>query len=134
MRMTNAGTVIIVDDQRELLEEFVEAIAGKGMNCTGYVRAEPAIERVKADASVDILITDLRMPGINGIDILNCLRQEIHEPRYLQIIMITGHATSDDLSGQVAFNVFEFLYKPILADALLQSIRAARAHRFGICS
>lgn len=131
--MTSAdSTVVIVDDEPDLLDEFIETINGAGLLCAGYQHAQEAISRVRDDSSVDILITDHRMPGISGIDVVRQLLAETREPRHLQIIMITGHAFPDIINGAFALNIFDFLRKPVLANTILDCIRAARHYRRAI--
>lgn len=114
-------TVLIVDDEatiRETIrmtleyEKFAVAEAGDGPS---------ALARVAA-GGIDLVFLDIKMPGIDGMRVLDTLRSEYPS---LPVIMISGHATVDTAVEALRLGVFDFLTKPLDRDHLIMVARNA---------
>lgn len=118
--MTNKK-VLLVDDE----EEFVETLA-KRMNARGLIvdtaeSGELAVEKVQ-DGSFDVVVLDLAMPGIDGIETLRRVL-EINED--LQVILLTGHGTVSKGVEAMRLGAADFLEKPADFKELLEKVREA---------
>ncbi len=80
----------------------------------------------RPDRPFDVLVTDLHMPGMDGLELAATLRES--DPT-LPVLLITAHATVDAAVRAVKGSVTDFLTKPLLADAVRDSIDAAAAVR-----
>ena len=92
----NEIKLLLVDDE----VKFLKAIADRfelrgGFSVTTAVNGEQAIEAAK-EGGFDVAVIDLQMPGMDGAEVLKILKAN-HE--YLEIIMLTGHATVDSAVG-----------------------------------
>jgi two-component system sensor histidine kinase/response regulator len=118
--------ILIVDDDRDARELIASVLAEAGYMVEvaedGYV----AINKLAA-ARPDLVLTDLRMPGLNGVD----LAQRIREMTDVPVILSTGAETHDLCTGAEAYGAVACLKKPINLDELLWTIDTALACRPG---
>ena len=137
MRTEKTGTwagkrrdrILIVDDDKDARELIGSVLAEAGYAVEvaedGYV----AIEKLSA-VPPDLVLTDLRMPGLNGVD----LAQRIRALRDVPVILSTGAETHDLCTGAEAYGAVACLTKPINLDELLWTIETALACRAGAAS
>ncbi|MEM6513626.1 MAG: nitrogen regulation protein NR(I) [Pseudomonadota bacterium] len=125
--MTALGVWVVDDDQsvRWVLEK---ALRQAGMEPRGFERAEQLLEALDADEP-DVLITDVRMPGMSGIALL----ERVNETRpELPVIVITAHSDLDNAVAAYKGGAFEYLPKPFDIDEAVELVRkAARSNGFG---
>lgn len=113
--------VLVVDDERDMLEILQDFFEGEGYSVMVAESGERAIEICRAD-SFDVAITDMRMPGIDGLHTLVQLRQL--DPR-LPVIVVTGYASDDTEQRCRSAGAFECVQKPVDLDDLLRLVGAA---------
>ena len=82
-------TIFIVDDSATILLSISSILSKAGYTVEKAANAEEALKRFKAGAKVDLLLTDLNMPGMNGIELIRNLQQA--QPN-VPAILITGHS------------------------------------------
>ncbi|QDZ00666.1 sigma-54-dependent Fis family transcriptional regulator [Nitratireductor mangrovi] len=120
------GTVLFVDDEKELRESAREWLAVVGFSASAAANGEEALARL-GESPVDVLVTDVRMPGMDGLELLAAA--SIRDP-LMPVVLLTGH-------GDVALSVeamrrgaHDFLEKPYDADHLVAVLdRAVRERR-----
>ena len=118
-------TVLIVDDEKNIREGLAEAL-----DLDGYAvkTAADGAEGLKAveTSEVDLVITDLKMPGLSGEELLRTLAG-----RYpgLPVIVLTGHGTIEDAVEAMRFGAFDFLTKPVNIDHLSLLVKRALESR-----
>ena len=112
--MTTAGEleVWIVDDDESLRWVLEKALKQAQMNTRSFERAEHLLEAIES-GNPDVLITDVRMPGMSGIVLLERLHQLRPE---LPIIVITAHSDLDNAVAAYKGGAFEYLPKPFDID------------------
>src|SRR3954471_12272683 len=117
--------LLIVDDETPLREAIAEQLGDHGFMVEQAGSGEQAIERLAAFA-FDILITDLRLPGIDGRQLLDAARE-----RYPEIIpiVITGYGTVKDAVDAIKQGAADFITKPFQFDALLHVLHSALEQR-----
>src|SRR6187549_1680548 len=117
--------LLIVDDEDALREAIAERLADHGFIVEQAGSGEQALQRL-ADFAFDVLITDLRLPGINGRDVLDAALE-----RYPEIIaiVITGFGTVKDAVDAIKQGASDFITKPFQFDALLHVLRSAVEQR-----
>lgn len=117
-------TVLIVDDNshmRSLIKELLKSIGINDIREAG----DPvdAFELLRT-AQVDILLVDLSMPMIDGVEFVKMIRTGDDSPNpFLPIIMVTGHSERSKVEAARDAGVNEFLVKPINARSLLQRLQ-----------
>ena len=120
--MTDSRThLLIVDDERALREAVAERLADHGFSVEQADSGEEALQRL-ADFAFDVLVTDLRLPGIDGRKVLDAARE-----RYPDIIaiVITGFGTVKDAVDAIKQGASDFITKPFQFDALLHVLNSA---------
>jgi DNA-binding NtrC family response regulator len=117
--------LLIVDDESALREAIAERLADHGFVVEQAASGEQALERL-ADFAFDILITDLRLPGIDGRQVVESALE-----RYPDIIpiVITGYGTVKDAVEAIKQGAADFITKPFQFDALLHVLRSALEQR-----
>jgi DNA-binding NtrC family response regulator len=117
--------LLIVDDENALREAIAERLGDHGFVVEQAASGEAAIQRL-ADFAFDIVITDLRLPGIDGRAVLDAALE-----RYPEIIgiVITGYGTVKDAVEAIKQGAADFITKPFQFDALLHVLRSALEQR-----
>jgi DNA-binding NtrC family response regulator len=113
--------VLIVDDEAEFLDTLVKRIKKRDVNVTGVESGEKALEFL-AEEPVDVVVLDVRMPGMDGIETLRELKKR--HP-LVEVIMLTGHASLEVAIEGMELGAFDYLMKPIDIDELLYKLEDA---------
>jgi two-component system NtrC family response regulator/two-component system nitrogen regulation response regulator GlnG len=120
------GKILVVDDERSVLAAFEEILGGSGHEISTARRAEPALAKLEAE-SFDLLILDIRMPGMSGLDALDRVRAT--HPK-LPVIVITGQGTVETAIEATKRGAFDYHLKPFEPSDMLQTVdRALEAAR-----
>jgi two-component system, NtrC family, response regulator HydG len=124
------GRILLIDDDRALGGYLTRILARGGFEVTHEQDAMAALQRIETE-QWDLLITDIELPGINGLELLERVRQRVPD---LPVAVLTGHATVDYAISALRSEAAEFLQKPIApedliakASELVEAGRAARA-------
>src|SRR5918992_1817763 len=117
--------LLIVDDEPALREAIAERLTDHGFVVEQAGSGEEALQRL-AQFAFDILITDLRLPGINGREVLDAALERYPD---LIAIVITGYGTVKDAVDAIKQGASDFITKPFQFDALLHVVRAAVEQR-----
>ncbi|MEM8944633.1 MAG: sigma-54 dependent transcriptional regulator [Planctomycetota bacterium] len=114
-------TVLVVDDHAAARESVADVLRHAGYQVTGLgspMEALPYLERHE----IDLVITDLQMPGMDGLEFI----RQIHLRRLpTQVLMITAHATISSAVDAMRHGAFDYLEKPFDANQLEQLVRSA---------
>ncbi len=124
--MVVPNKVLIVDDESGIVEEVVEQLEDEGMQCVSAYSAQQALELIRADSNIGVVVTDIRMPGMDGLQMSRLLSKEYSVTRDLSVIVVTGHAGMKEAVEALQIGADDFLTKPISPDHLLHSVRRAR--------
>lgn len=117
--------VLIVDDEPDIVEEVVEQLEDEGISCLSAFNAKTAMELVRSDGDIGVIVTDIRMPGMDGLEMARQLKATIDPDRDLFVIVVTGHAGMKEAVEALKLGAEDFLTKPISPDHLLHSVRRA---------
>jgi len=113
--------VWLVDDDASIRWVLEKALKSGGMLPKVFEAAEPALEALRGDAP-DVLLTDIRMPGISGLELV----RKLHGTRpQLPIIVMTAHADLDNAVSAYESGAFEYLPKPFDIDQVLELVKRA---------
>ena len=113
--------VLLVDDESEFLDTLVKRIKKRNVNAHGVASGEEALDFLNQQP-VDIVVLDVRMPGMDGIQALREIKQ-----RYplVEVIMLTGHANLEVAIEGMELGAFDYMMKPIEIDELLYKLQDA---------
>jgi signal transduction histidine kinase/DNA-binding response OmpR family regulator len=113
--------VLIVDDEAEVLETCSRALATQGYRVTGVGTSFDAID-VAQKQDFDLLLTDIRMPGMSGLQVFKAIRQ--YKPDIVGVA-ITGYGAVDTAIEALKLGMDDFLLKPFTLDGLRGSVAKA---------
>lgn len=116
--LTEDMTVLVVDDERVLAEQLAHGLAAYGLQAEFVENAQDALSRLATDPRIGVVVTDIRMPGQDGLSLAQAILSLRADGAAVEVIIITGHATIDDATTAVRTGVADFLRKPFrLAEA-----------------
>jgi len=115
--------VLLVDDEREFIETLSERLQIRDMGAAVAFDAKSAMDVVAQDEP-DVMIIDLKMPGINGMEMLQRIKQT--RPN-IEVIVLTGHGSREDQEQCMAMGAFAYLQKPVDIDELGGILKMAHA-------
>jgi DNA-binding NtrC family response regulator len=118
--------VLIVEDEMRLREMLTRAVREMGFTPAASSTAEAAL-READNHTFDILILDLNLPGMSGLDMLERIRQSQPD---LQVIILTGFGDLDAARLAIRLDVVDFLTKPCALGTLEEALDRARRRRF----
>ncbi len=116
------ANILVVDDEEDVRSFVAEALEGDGHACTEAASGREALAEL-ARRGYDLLFTDLKMPGMDGIELVKQARAVAPE---LEIVVLTAHGTVDAAVLAMKLGAFDFLKKPISSPGELRLV-AARA-------
>ena len=111
--------VLFVEDDSKIRQVISASLSDEGFEVVEAPTGEFAIEEVDLTA-LDLAVIDLRLPGINGIEVVRNLRQRTTMP----LVILTAHGESSDVVTGLEAGADDFLYKPIAAKELVARLRA----------
>jgi nitrogen regulation protein NR(I) len=113
--------ILVVDDERNVRSGFEEVLGSEGHEVIAAQRAQAALDRIEAE-EFDLVILDIRMPGMSGLDALKQLKQG--HPK-LPVIVMTGQGTMETAVEATKYGAFDYHLKPFEPADMLQTIEKA---------
>lgn len=119
--MKKIPRVLVVDDDQVIGKSIDRVLSGKGYAVITAENGEAALRRIK-DADYDVVFTDIKMPGMNGLEVAE--RIKASQP-WLPVVIITGYGTDANEMRASAAGVSGFLRKPLTPDMIEDSVHNA---------
>jgi two-component system nitrogen regulation response regulator GlnG len=119
--------ILVVDDDQSIATAFERFLKHEGHVCVVASNAEEAL-RLVAERDPDLVVMDIRMPGVDGLQTLQQMRARYPD---LYVVMMTAYGTSQTSIDAIRAGAFEYLTKPLDLDQLRTVIRHALAARRG---
>lgn len=113
--------VLLVDDERQFREILAKRLLQRGITTLEASGGEDALKLLEKNA-VDVIVMDVKMPGMNGIETLRLVKDKYPS---IEVIMLTGHASTRDGVDGIKSGAFDYLTKPLEFEQLLRKIRQA---------
>ena len=117
------ATILVVDDEKNIRRTLRMVLEGSGFNTIEASSAEECLEQI-AGHEVDLVILDVRLPKMSGIEALAKIRAE-PETRRLPVLMVSGHASVAEAVQAVQLGATDFFEKPLDRDRVLLTVRNA---------
>lgn len=114
--------LLVVDDEEDFVELFVNRFRKRGLEVHGVHGGKEALEFLKTGGSVDVVILDVKMPGMDGMETLREIKK--HHPG-LEVIMLTGHGSVESGIQGMSHGAYDYVMKPFKIDDILSRIRKA---------
>ena len=119
--MMDNFNVLLVDDETEFLDTLIKRLKKRRVRVDGANSGEEALSII-GDKSIDVVVLDVRMPGLDGIETLRKIKEM--NP-LVEVIMLTGHASLEVAVEGMELGAFDYLMKPIDIDELLYKLQDA---------
>jgi DNA-binding NtrC family response regulator len=118
--------LLVVDDEKHQRESLQAILSDEGYAVTVASDGREALQKAAA-AKPEVVLTDLKMPGLSGIDVVRALREGPLPPK---VILITAHGSVERAREAHELGAFDYMSKPVVADELLFRVeRAVEAFR-----
>ena len=117
--------VLLVDDEQKFVEALSERLQMRDMENETVYDGEEALSFVD-DKEPDVMILDLKMPGIDGMEVLRRVKKKFPA---IQVIILTGHGTDRDEEESRRIGVYDYLKKPVDIEVLVSRIKAAHMNK-----
>ncbi len=113
--------VLLVDDEEEFVKTLSERLQMRDLNSELALNGEQALQIV-TDQEPDVMVLDLKMPGIDGMEVLRRVRKAFPK---VQVVILTGHGTKKDEEQAKKLGAFAYMKKPVDIDHLVKVLRNA---------
>jgi DNA-binding NtrC family response regulator len=113
--------LLLIDDEEAFVRVLTKRMTKRQIDVTPAFSGTEALQRMR-QADFDVAMLDLKMEGMDGIEVLKILKQMVPE---LPVIMLTGHGCQVSAQDALANGAFDYLSKPYDFEDLLQKIREA---------
>ena len=113
--------VLMVDDEEDFVKTMAERLEMRDVSPDIALTGEQALERV-ADDIPDVMVLDLKMPGIDGMEVLKRVRKAYPQ---VQVVILTGHGSEKDEAEARRLGAFAYLQKPVDMEKLVKTLREA---------
>jgi two-component system response regulator HydG len=118
--------ILVVDDDSENRQALVHVLQGDGFKTLDTDSGEKAIDRILKQ-NADIVITDLRLPGMDGIELLKRVKAASID---IEVILVTGHGTVEIAVEALKEGAYDFITKPLKKAQLLRCVERAAEKQY----
>jgi DNA-binding NtrC family response regulator len=115
--------VLLVDDESPFVEALSKRLTMRELQVSIALSGPEALEKLEQNPSIDVVVLDVKMPGMDGIETLKAIKA-----RYplIEVIMLTGHATVESAIDGMKVGALDYLMKPCDMDILMAKVREAK--------
>jgi len=116
-----APKILLVDDEKQFVLTLSERLETRNLGSAIAYDGEEALSILEVDAP-DVMVLDLRMPGIDGLEVLRRVKRE--KPT-VEVIILTGHGSEQEKTQALELGAFAYLEKPVNIDVLAETMKHA---------
>ena len=120
------ANVLLVDDEIPFVEAMARRLKKRDVNIATSFSGSEALDVLREDSSIEVVILDVKMPGMDGIETLSAIRKKFP---LQEVIMLTGHATVETGIEGMKLGAFDYLMKPCDMDVLMEKVKEASAKK-----
>ena len=113
--------VLMVDDEEDFVTTLAERMKMRDLDSEVALDGEQALQMVEGDIP-DVMVLDLKMPGIDGMEVLRRVRQAYPQ---VQVVILTGHGSEKDEAEAKRLGAFAYLQKPVEIERLVRTLKDA---------
>jgi DNA-binding NtrC family response regulator len=125
---TGSHNLLVVDDEEVIRQGMRRILEAEGYHVATSASGRIAIEKIQ-EQDFDVVVTDLKMPGMDGIEVLKTIK--ILQPE-VPVIIITGYSTVDTAVDAMKNGAFDYIAKPFTSDLIIDKVRKAVIHKISI--
>lgn len=115
--------VMLVDDEVPFVDTMTRRLGKRGFDILQAYSGPEALQSLATNARVDVVILDVKMPGMDGIETLREIKKAFP---LVEVIMLTGHATVETAIEGMRLGAFDYLMKPCDIDELVAKVQEAK--------
>ena len=114
--------VMLVDDEIPFVKTMKKRLAKRQLNILTAFSGEEALKTLESNKDVDVIILDVKMPGMDGIETLREIKAKFP---LIEVIMLTGHGTIESAVEGMKLGAFDYLMKPCEIEELMTKVKEA---------
>jgi len=114
--------VMLVDDEVPFVETMKKRLEKRDLNIITAFSGEEALDILGSNRDTDVVILDVKMPGMDGIETLREIKAKFP---LIEVIMLTGHATIESAIEGMKLGAFDYLMKPCEVEQLMAKVQEA---------
>jgi len=118
--------VLFVDDEVPFVEALTKRLTKRDLEIIPAYSGDEAMKKLVEQASTEVVILDVKMPGMDGIETLREIKKRFP---LIEVIMLTGHATVESAIEGMKLGAFDYLMKPCEIDQLVSKVKEAAARK-----
>ena len=118
--------VLLVDDEVPFVEAMSRRLKKRNLSILTSFSGEEALDKLSTNGNIDVVILDVKMPGMDGIETLREIKKGYP---LLEVIMLTGHATVESAIEGMRLGAFDYLMKPCDMDELMAKVTEAKSKK-----
>ncbi|MHC5054897.1 MAG: sigma-54-dependent transcriptional regulator [Planctomycetota bacterium] len=116
--------ILVIEDDPDVLEQISGTLEDEGYETIQAISAEQGMARIRRDPA-DLVVTDLKLPGASGLDVVERSREALPNS---PVLVITAHATIDTAVEAMRRGAFHYLQKPLDIDTMMMEVEKALEH------
>jgi len=120
------ANVLLVDDEAEFVEAFSERLELRNLKVLKAYNGEEALQALDENPDLEVVILDVRMPGMDGIETLTAIKKQYP---LVEVIMLSGHADVESAIDGMKMGAFDYLMKPSDIDLMITKVSEAAAKK-----
>lgn len=120
------ANVLFVDDEVPFVETMAKRLTRRDLEIIPAHSGDEALKKLKENAGVEVVILDVKMPGMDGIETLREIKRQFP---LVEVIMLTGHATVESAIEGMKIGAFDYLMKPSEIETLVAKVTEAAAKK-----
>jgi DNA-binding NtrC family response regulator len=120
------ANVLLVDDEAEFVETFSERLELRDLKIYKAFNGEEALQVLEKHHEMEVVILDVKMPGMNGIETLTEIKNRFP---LVEVIMLSGHADVESAIDGMKQGAFDYLMKPCDMDQIIAKVTDAAAKK-----
>ncbi len=122
----STANVLLVDDEIEFVETFSERLELRDLAISKAFNGEEALQVLEENTNVEVVILDVKMPGMDGIETLTEIKKKFP---LMEVIMLSGHADVESAIDGMKQGAFDYLMKPCDIDQMIAKVTEAVAKK-----
>ena len=120
------ATIMLVDDEVPFVEAMTKRLTRRDLVVEQAFSGSEALEKLVAADKVEVVILDVKMPGMDGVETLKAIKRQVP---LVEVIMLTGHATVESAIEGMKLGAFDYLLKPCDMEHLIAKVSEAAAKK-----
>lgn len=122
----NPAKILLIDDEEGFLGAMTRRLEKRGLKTITALSGQEGISILKDNPDVDVVILDVKMPGMDGIQVLKEIKRQF---AVMEVIMLTAHGTLESAIEGMKLGAFDYLMKPCEIDELMKKVEEAKQKR-----